>query len=157
MAALRRFVADGGTLVALDSATQLLIDRFDLPVENVLRGRPSSLFYGPGSILRTDVNTDHPIGFGSPRDSIAWFENSPAFRLRGPARAIVRYPEGGSPLVSGWLLGGDELRGLAAVAEVPMGRGRVVLFGFRPQYRAQTWATFGLFFNALFYGGAGGL
>jgi hypothetical protein len=151
VAALRRFVEDGGTLVTLQSASMFAVQRFDLPVQNVVARLPSREFYAPGSILRTEVDTTHPLGFGSPAEGIAWFDQSPAFRLTGQARAVVRYPSQQSPLLSGWLIGGKQLSGAAAVAEVPLGAGRVILFGFRPQYRAQTWATFGLFFNSLFY------
>jgi len=38
---------------------------------------------------------------------------------------------------------------VAAVVEVPMGQGRAVLFGMRPQYRGQSYQAFKLFFNAL--------
>ena len=157
--ALRKFVEEGGTLVALASASLFAIDRFHLPVENVLSrfaGHGDDLggsadFYAPGSIVRTLVNTAHPVGFGSPAESIAWFEQSPAFKTSGDARPIVTFPPSGSPLLSGWLLGGERLSGMAGVVEVPLGKGRIVLFGFQPQFRAQTWATFGLFFNALYY------
>jgi len=46
--------------------------------------------------------------------------------------------------------GGDRLKGRAALAEIPLGRGRVVLFGFRPQYRAQSWATIPALLNAIY-------
>ena len=37
----------------------------------------------------------------------------------------------------------------AALVEVKMGKGRIVLFGFRPQYRGQSLATIPLLFNAI--------
>ena len=52
-------------------------------------------------------------------------------------------------LASGWLLGVKHIEGRAALVESPMGSGRVVLFGMRPQYRAQSYQTFLLFFNSL--------
>ena len=106
----------------------------------------------PGSILRLELDTTHPIAAGMPKDSIAWVEDSPVFEVEDNAadvRVIGWYPKDKDPLLSGWLLGGDRIKGKAALVEVKLGQGRVVLFGFRPQYRAQSLATYPLLFNAL--------
>ena len=63
---------------------------------------------------------------------------------------MANYPHG-NPLMSGWLLGDSLLQGRSAVMDAPLGRGRVVLFGFRPQGRGQAYATFKMLFNALYY------
>lgn len=147
---LKAFVEAGGTLVAMDSATELPLEQFGLGLRNVLRDRPPQEFYAPGSILNVRVDTSHPLAFGMPAESIAWFEQSPAFEITDPSvRSVVRYPSEGI-LASGWLLGGEHLSKRTAVAEAPLGKGRVVLLGFRTQYRGQSHATFKLLLNALY-------
>ncbi|HKQ99590.1 MAG TPA: M14 family zinc carboxypeptidase [Pyrinomonadaceae bacterium] len=147
---LRRFVEEGGTLICFGSATELAIKHFNLPLRNVLEDLKSSVFYCPGSILGLEVETSHPIARGLGRDVNAYFINSAAFEATDPqrVRVVARYATE-NLLRSGWLLGEDKLKGKIALAEVELGRGRVILFGFRPQHRAQTWATFPFIFNAI--------
>ena len=82
----------------------------------------------------------------------AYFANSRAFETSEPGVAsIARYAaEPAEVLMSGWLLGADRLASRHAVLSVPFGEGEVVLFAFRPQFRAQPHATFKLVFNALY-------
>jgi hypothetical protein len=153
--ALREFVERGGTLVALNQASNFAVEQLNLPVRDVTGGLRRTEFFVPGSILRTVLDTTHPVAQGMPRESVAWFESSPAFEIKSDPRALVRvkviarYPQSGTPLLSGWLLGEEHLRGRAALIEVGLGEGRVYLFGFRPQYRAQSLATYPLLFNAV--------
>ncbi|MDT7603075.1 MAG: hypothetical protein QOF61_1072, partial [Acidobacteriota bacterium] len=154
---LRRFVEDGGTLVCFDASTELAIKRFHLPLKNVLEGVRSSDFYCPGSILRLDVDTSSPLARGLQRDTNAYFINSSAFDLAGEdksVRVVARYASQ-DVLRSGWLLGERFVAGKIALAEVSLGRGRVVLFGFRPQHRGQTWGTLPFVWNAITTSGAG--
>jgi hypothetical protein len=151
-AALRAFVEAGGTLVALDSASAYAIEALSLPVKNALAGVDSKSFYCPGSILRVSVDTRLPLAHGLPAELPVWFEGSPAFEA-GSGTALAHYSNE-NPLLSGYLLGGERLRGRAALVEVPLGRGRVVLFGFRPQYRAQSRVTYAALLNALYLSAA---
>jgi len=155
---LRQFVEEGGTLVCLNRASDFAIEQFKLPLRNVVAGLARTQFYVPGSILRLELDTNHPIAKGMPKESIAWAEDSPVFEVTNEpgksvptsnVRIIGWYPRDKDPLLSGWLLGGERIRGKAALVEVTFGKGRIILFGFRPQYRAQSLATYPLFFNSL--------
>ena len=149
---LRDFVEGGGTLIALDDACDFAIDALELPVTNAVVSLSPREFYVPGSILRVLVDTSLAIADGMPAQSIAWVESAAAFDARDPSRVriVARYPAQASEvLLSGWLIGASNLAGKAALLEVRVGRGRVVLFGFRPQYRGQSLATLPFFFNAI--------
>jgi zinc carboxypeptidase len=155
--ALREFVEQGGTLVCLNRASNFAIEQFKLPVRDVVAGVSEKEFFVPGSILRIELDTSHPIARGMSRESIAWVEDSPVFEIidetgRSPEQkvhVIARYPANKNPLLSGWLLGAERLKGKAALVEVELGKGRIILFGFRPQYRGQSLATYPLLFNAI--------
>jgi hypothetical protein len=155
---LREMVETGGTLIFLNRASNFAIEQFKLPLRNVVAGLPRTDFYVPGSILQIKLDTSHPLAKGMPEETIAWAEDSPVFEVTNDPSAsvpaanvhvIASYPADKDPLLSGWLLGGDLIKGKAALVEVTIGKGRVILFGFRPQYRAQSLTTYPLFFNAL--------
>ena len=149
--ALREFIEAGGTVITFNNASNFAIEKLGAPARNVLKGVQPRDFYCPGSILRAQLDSSSPLTFGVEKESIAWFENSPAFEITDPAsaRAIASYPESENPLLSGWILGDKLIRGRAAMVEAKIGKGRVILFGFRPQYRAQSLATFPLLFNSI--------
>ena len=148
---LKEFVNQGGMLVCFDNACDLAIKQLNLPIKNVLDGVRSSDFYCPGSILALDVDNKHPFAAGVPATLPAYFINSSAYALTSTdanVRVVARYAKE-NVLRSGWLLGEDKLRGQIALAEVNAGKGRVVLFGFRPQHRGQAWGTLPLIWNVL--------
>ncbi len=147
---LKEFVTNGGMLICFDDSCDLAIKEFNLPLRNVLEGVRTSEFYCPGSIVALDVDTKNPVASTLPATLPAYFINSSAFAAAADAnvRVIARYAKE-NVLLSGWLLGEDKLRGQIALAEVGVGKGRIVLFGFRPQHRGQTWATLPFIWNAL--------
>ena len=153
--AISAFVRGGGTLVCLDGSSDFAITTLNLPVVNVLAGEASGpqvlRFYAPGSIFGTVLGgvegSRSPVTLGVPDSLDVYFENSAAFTVSGPARALATYPR--EPLRSGYVRFPERLAGKAALVEAPVGSGQVILFGFRPQFRGQTHGTFKLLFNAV--------
>ena len=81
VAALKAFVAAGGTLVMLGNACDLAIERFPLPVKNLKRGLTRDQHFAPGTIMRIDVDTAHPLGAGVAAQTYGFYNNSPFFAL----------------------------------------------------------------------------
>ena len=151
--ALDAFVRGGGTLVCLNRASTFAIDELNLPVKDVVAELERDQFFASGSILEVVVDGAHPVMAGMPERGKIFFSRSPVFTTEEgfEGSAIAKYQQAGSPLLSGYLLGADHLHGYAAALDVVHGEGRVVLIGFRPQWRGQPFGTFRVLFNSVLY------
>jgi hypothetical protein len=150
---LRDFVNTGGTLVTFNNASMYAVNQFKLPVENALTGINPTQFYCSGCLLTVQIeDAKNPLTAGIRPDTIVMFERGPAFNTKTAFKGTVlaRYPRERSPLMSGYLLGAATLEGKAAAISVEYGKGRVLLLGFRPQWRGQSHASYKFFMNALY-------
>ncbi len=152
VAALKQFVQDGGTIVAIGSAASQAIGVFGLPLEDhVTVGRTE--YYVPGSILRIQLDPKNPIAHGYGDQTDIFFDNSPVWHLKGSGDAnlhVVGWFNSPEPLRSGWAWGQKFLDKGVQIAEASVGKGRVVLFGNELLFRAQPHGNFKLFFNSLY-------
>ncbi|HEX8620107.1 MAG TPA: hypothetical protein VF911_21185, partial [Thermoanaerobaculia bacterium] len=158
---LRKYVEGGGTLIAFGKSCEYVIDEFNIPVRNALGSVTAAEYSNPGSLVRMNIRADHPVTQGMPAQTAAFLDAPIAFETTAPATDMQRwvlasYPEDEKDiLLSGWIQGADRLTRKAAAVAVTYGKGKIVLFGFRPQHRGQTHATFPLVFNALWWSVAG--
>ncbi len=147
---LKKYVENGGKLICFDDSCALIIKRFNLPMKNVLNGLKRNEFYNPGSIVKLEVDTFNPLAKGLRRETPAYFISSSAFEITDSikVKTIAKYAAKDA-LLSGWMLGEKYINGRTALAETNYGKGKIVLFAFRPQHRGQAFATFPFIFNAV--------
>jgi hypothetical protein len=152
-AALREFVEAGGTLVLLGASTEFALRELGVPVRDATSaGEGGAAWFAPGSLLRVEWDTAHRVALGMPSDGAVFYSQGAVFGLpeaEAGVRAIARYPQR-DVLLSGHSRGESVVAAHAAAVEARLGAGRVILFGFRPQHRAQTHGTFRALFNALY-------
>jgi Zinc carboxypeptidase len=149
--ALEAFVRRGGTVVCLNRASVGAIQLFHLPVRDVVAGVPSDAFSLPGSVVEIATNQDSRVMAGMPRKAAVFADGSPVFEpLEGfKGDVLASYADEDSPLLSGFLVGEQYLHGHAAALDVELDAGHVLLIGFRPQWRGQSFGTFRVLFNAV--------
>ena len=167
---LKQFVKQGGVLITLDAASDFAISQFGLPIQNITEGASTKQFFIPGSLVRANVDVENPLGYGMQAEIAASFSRSRAFKkvIKSTKReggqeqtapppvpdvkTVVRYADK-DILMSGWAMGEDKyLKDKAAMMDVSLGEGHVILFGFKPQFRGQPRASYKLLFNAILMG-----
>ena len=165
--ALKKYVENGGRIIALDASSDFVINQFGLPLRNAVSSVPSTSFFIPGSLVSLKVDDD-PLTMGMQKNSVAYFVRSRAFSIvelsktgeggveqrkqppSQPVKVLARYAKE-NILLSGWAIGEKKyIGGKIAMASVSLGKGEVVLIGFRTQHRAQPRGTFKLLFNGLY-------
>ncbi len=150
---LKEFAEAGGTILCLGEASDFAIEELRIPVKNILVDVKPAEFLCPGSTLHVNVDKSNSLAWGVQDDLLIIFRSHPAFEVKGCSnnddyRVVLSYPDE-HIMESGWLEGEERIARKAAMIEAKVDKGRVILYGFAPQYRAQSDAAFKLFFNAL--------
>ncbi len=163
---LRKFVEEGGTIIADGSGTNIAY-HFNLPVANQLveltsagveRPLPSEKYFVPGALVTAKVDNTHPLAYGMPESVDVFFNRSPVFKLEPDATArgakVIAWYPGARPVHSGWGWGQGYLEGGLAAVEATLGKGKVFLFCPEITFRGEPYATFPFLFNGIYYGSA---
>ena len=170
--ALSNYVKNGGTLMAFDEASNYIIEQFGLPLKDATEGADSNDFFIPGSLIMTGIDTTHPLAFGMQDTVAVSFNKSRAFVIdkqdkKGeggteeikdapvPDIEVIATYAKTDLLMSGWAMGEKKyIAEKPAMVKAKYGKGSVVLFAFRPQFRAQPRGTYKLIFNTIYEGAA---
>jgi len=176
LAALTRFVEEGGTLLTLGNASALALEGG--LVRNVRRAHETGI-RTPGVELRTRfLIPDHPLGYGYGDTTSVFRFDYPVYDLPrrwlrmayctscldGPVdrRWVVLQwgaatadaadadgPPAETMIVSGGALGGEKLAGRPAILAVPTGEGVVVAYNFNPMHRDLNRSDYRMLWNAI--------
>ena len=150
---LEKFVREGGLLVTLGQAS-FFPPEFGL-TRRVDAGRPSAQFYAPGPIVEAEVvATAHPIFYGYGEKTIpVRYANGPILNLAeaDKGQVLMRFTGNEKSVLSGLMRGVAETRNRPAIVEVPVERGRVILFATNPCYRWQNHGEFQMLFNTILH------
>lgn len=148
---LRRFAADGGTLITLGDSSAVPADFGITPDVEV--SRPSGAFYAPGPIVQARILAPaNPIfyGYGETSQPVRW-ASSALFSVpsRDRGQVLMEFPGGPKSVLSGLMAGAEEIKNRPAILDVPVGQGQVLMFATNPVYRWQNLGEFRMLYNAL--------
>ena len=161
---LMAFSHGGGTIIAWGRSVNLFEgvlkikedkeeQEFMLPFSDISKTLTGKGLEVPGSLLKVKLTGGHPLTLGMPDEIGVFSRGRPVFRTSVPIfdtdrRVIAVYPEK-DVLMSGYCAKEELLGNRAAMVWMRKGKGQFVFYGFGPQFRASTQASYKLLFNAL--------
>ena len=148
---IEKFVREGGVVITL-GASSFFPAEFGLTREVEAR-RTSAAFYAPGPIVEAEVlQPTHPVFYGYDKKRLpVRYAAGPVFAVPEKQKSAWTLMKFTGAELSGLLKGGGEIRDKAAILDVPVGKGRVLLFGTNPCYRWQNHGEFPMLFNAILH------
>jgi hypothetical protein len=163
VSALDIFIQEGGNLIAIGNSCDFVVKYLGLSVKNLVdiqsvirryydspsKQEQKETIFCPGSLLKVKINDSHPVAFGMGKQGSVFSYFSPVFSVE-EGTTVVSYPPY-NPLLSGILLNEGKILNKAAAVECSLGKGKVLLLGFKVVHRAQAHGTFKFLFNSLLY------
>lgn len=148
--ALQQFVEDGGTLIAIGSATALPVE-YGIVHDVDLQAAGTTFI--PGSILQGSVvDETNPLTYGYDEEVPLYHQFGPYFDVSDDNEGgiALRYAEGEGMLLSGVARSSESLGGEPALYAEQVGEGWIVLFGFDALHRHQNHGNHAFVWNAIF-------
>ena len=148
---LKEMVKNGKTLIFMDDSCNYAINKFKMPVTNVMED--NSKVTCPGSYLRVEVKNSE-LTAGMEKTAAIFFRDTPTFETFLPKTANEsRF----TPLVfgeldlllSGWLEGENELVRKSLLVDYRKAKGRIILIGPDLIHRTHSEGTYKIMFNSL--------
>lgn len=159
------FIDNGGVVLSWGRSTGLFEgmlkigsedeeEQFKLPYQDISKSLEKEGLYVAGSLLQVNINSDSPLTYGMPGEIGVFSRGKPVFSTSIPKfdmdrRVIATYADH-DLLMSGYITKPKLLYDKSAMIWLKKGKGQIVLYGFNPQFRASTQASFKLLFNGLF-------
>lgn len=164
---LKKWVSNGGTLVAWKGAGKWLADKEVIKMSYLKKDKDSADYRRyvdlsntrgaqviGGAIFEAEIDLGHPLSYGASKSRVPLFRNHTYFidKSKNPYANPLRYTD--APLMSGYVSEENlkKLKGGPAATVSKIGSGRVVVFADNPNFRAFWYGTNKLFMNALFFG-----
>ena len=150
---LDKFVNEGGVLITLGVASFLPAD-YGI-TRNVDAARTSPTFYAPGPIVTAEIKQPaSSIFYGYSGTTLpVRYANGPLLRVpeENQKWVLMQYTGTEQSTLSGLMKGAAETKGRPAIVNVPVGKGRVLMFATNPCYRWQNLGEFGMLFNSILH------